>query len=132
MNELDKLKKRKIEKLIKKSKEDKMEIEVDDNNFEKEVLEKSKEVPVVVDFWSQHCPPCLILGPILEKLAKEYDGKFILAKANVDQARTTAMKYAVMSIPSVKMIKKGEVVDEFVGAVPEESVKQWLDKNIGG
>ncbi len=108
-----------------------MEIDVNDNNFEKEVVEKSKQTPIVVDFWSQTCPPCLMLGPILEKLAKEYEGKFILAKANVDQARQKAQQYRVSSIPSVKMIKNGEVIDEFIGALPEEQVKDWLDKNLG-
>lgn len=107
-----------------------MEIDVNDNNFEKEVLEKSKEIPVVVDFWAQWCSPCLILKPILEKLAKEYEGKFILAKANVDEVKSNAQKYEVRGIPSVKMFKNGEIIDEFTGSLPEESIKQWLDKNL--
>jgi putative thioredoxin len=107
-----------------------MEININDNNFEKEVVEKSKQTPVVVDFWSQMCPPCLIIKPILEKLAKEYEGKFILAKANVDQARQKAQNYMVSSIPSVKMFKNGDIIDEFIGALPEEQIKGWLDKNL--
>ncbi len=107
-----------------------MEIEINDNNFEKEVIEKSKEIPVVVDFWSQMCPPCLIIKPVLENLAKEYEGKFILAKANVDQARQKAQEYKVSSIPSIKMFKNREVIDEFIGSIPEEQIKQWLDKNL--
>lgn len=128
--ELERIKKEKLKKLMKKMEEGKMEVEVNDNNFEKEVIEKSKEVPIVVDFWAEWCPPCKILGPIMEKLAKEYDGKFILAKADVNQSNQKASKYEVMSIPNVKMFKNGTVVDEFVGALPESQVKEWLDKNI--
>jgi putative thioredoxin len=76
--------------------------------------------------------PCLMLSPILEKLAKEYNGKFILAKLNVDENRITSQKYGIMSIPSVKLFKNGKVVDEFVGALPEPSVREWLNKNIRG
>ena len=134
MDELEEIKKRKLEKLKKKFLEggEKMEIEVNDSNFQNEVIEKSKEVPVVVDFWATWCMPCLLLGPALEKLAEEYKGKFILAKLNVDESRITAATYGIMSIPSVKMFKNGEVVDEFIGALPEPRVRAWLDKNLGG
>lgn len=108
----------------------KTETEVNDDCFEKEVIEKSKEIPVVVDFWAAWCMPCRMLGPVLEKLAKESDGKFILAKADVDETRAAATDYGVMSIPSVKMFKDGKVVDEFIGALPEPEVKKWLDKNL--
>ena len=128
--ELERIKKEKMEKLMKKVEVDKMEVEVNDNNFDKDVIEKSKEVPIVVDFWAEWCPPCKILGPVLEKLAKEYNGKFVLAKADVNQSRQKAAQYKVMSIPNVKMFKNGGVVGEFVGALPEEQVKEWLDKNI--
>lgn len=132
-DELEEIKKRKMEKLKKKfmavRKVD-VEVEVNDDNFQKDVIEKSKEVPVVVDFWAVWCMPCLVLGPVLEKVTKEYDGKFILAKANVDEAREAATKYGIMSIPSVKMFKNGEVADEFVGAQPEPNIRAWLDKNL--
>ena len=132
MNELEKIKKEKIKTLMKRIEVNKMEteIEVNDNNFEKEVIEKSKNIPVVVDFWAQWCAPCNILGPTLEKLAKEYNGKFILAKANVEEARKKSQEYKVMSIPSVKMFKDGKIIDEFTGVLSEEQVKEWLDKNI--
>ena len=74
--------------------------------------------------------PCLTLSPILEELVKEYGGKFILAKCNVDETRNEAMRYVVMSIPCVKLFRNGKVVDEFVGAMPEPVVRQWLDKNL--
>ena len=107
-----------------------MKINVNDSNFEKEVIEKSKETPVIVDYWATWCTPCLMLGPTLEKLAKEFEGKVILAKLNVDENPVTSQTYAVMSIPSVKMFKDGKIVDEFVGALPEEMVKPWIEKNI--
>ena len=109
-------------------------IEVNDNDFNEKVIEQSKKIPVVVDFWATWCMPCVMLGPILEKLAKEYEGKFVLAKLNIDEARQTGQKYGIMSIPCVKMFRDGKIVDEFVGALPEQSVKAWLDKilTIGG
>jgi len=133
MDELEKIKKRKMEELLKKAGygEMKTEIEVDDNNFEELVIEQSKKIPVVVDFWATWCMPCLMISPILEKLAKEYKGKFILAKLNVDNSPITAGKYGVMSIPNVKMFKNGKVTDEFIGAVPEPVARKWLDKNLG-
>ena len=105
-------------------------IEVDENNFEKEVIEKSKEIPVVVDFWATWCMPCLMLGPILEKFVEDYDGKFILAKLNVDENPRISQTYNISSIPNVKMFKDGKVADEFVGALPGSMVKNWLDKNL--
>ncbi len=133
MDELKEIEKRKIEELTKKYNGDKMKskIEVNDNNFEKEVIEKSKKVPVVVDFWAEWCMPCLILGPVLEKMMTESKGKFILAKLNVDKNPVTSKAYEIQSIPAVKLFKNGKLADEFVGALPEVQVKDWLDKNLG-
>lgn len=100
-------------------------------NFISLVLDNDTKTFVANEIIHHNCTPCLMLGPALEKLVKEYNGKFILAKINVDEGRATAQKYGVMSIPSVKMFKDGKVVDEFVGALPEPAVKQWLDKNLG-
>src|SRR3989344_6030252 len=99
-------------------------IEVNDDDFEKEVLIKSRKTPVVVDFWASWCGPCRIIGPILEKVAEEYNGKFILAKLNVEDNHERAEEYGIMSIPNVKLFKNGEVADEFIGAIPEPRIKQ--------
>jgi putative thioredoxin len=104
--------------------------DVKDSQFQKEVIERSSSVPVVVDFWASWCGPCMMLKPTLEKLAGEYSGKFFLAKVNVDEERENAMKYGVSSIPSVKMFKDGKVADEFVGAMAEKHVREWLEKNL--
>lgn len=105
-------------------------IEVDDENFQEKVIKRSEHVAIVVDFWASWCKPCLMLAPILEKLAGEYKGKFILARYNIEDNPFFTQKYMVMSIPSVKLFKKGRVVDEFVGVLPEQSVRQWLEKNL--
>lgn len=128
--ELERLKEERIRKLMEKQKMVKAEIEVDDENFEEMVIEQSKKIPVVVDFWAEWCKPCLMLKPVLEKLAKEYKGRFILAKVNVDQAPLTSQKYMIMSIPNVKLFKQGKIVDEFIGAYPESFVREWLERNL--
>ncbi len=132
MTEEERIKMEKMKKLMKKMDGGEMQsvIDVNDGDFQERVIQQSSDVPVIVDFWSQRCPPCLVLGPVLEKLANEYEGKFILAKANVDSARSTAINYGVMSIPSVKLFRNGKIVDEFVGAIPEPMVRSWIDKNI--
>ena len=106
------------------------EIEVDDKNFEETVIEQSRKIPVVVDFWAEWCKPCLMLGPILDKLVEENKGKFVLAKANIEKAQNTAEEHGIMSIPNVKLFKDGKVADEFVGAYPESFIRKWLEKNL--
>jgi len=107
-----------------------MAMEVTDANFEKEVLKKSEKMPVVVDFWASLCGPCQMLGPVIEKLAKEYKGKIDIVKCSVEENQETAEEYGIMSIPSVKMFKDGEIVDEFLGFMPESKIRDWLEGNL--
>ncbi len=101
--------------------------DVTDVGFVSEVIERSAEVPVVVDFWATWCQPCRILGPTLEKLAAEYAGKFVLAKAETDLVPEVASAFGVRSIPAVYGIKGGKVVASFVGAQSEAQVRAWIE-----
>ncbi len=101
-------------------------------DFQQNVLEESKRRPVVVDFWAPWCGPCKSLKPILEKLAAEYGGKFLLAKINSDENQELATRYGVRGIPSVKAFIGGEAVDEFSGSLPEGEVRAFLDRLVPG
>jgi putative thioredoxin len=103
-------------------------IEATTQNFEQEVIERSGSVPVVVDFWAAWCNPCRMLGPILEKLAREYDGKFVLAKVDTERDPELAGQFAVRSIPAVFAFRDGKAVDAFVGVQPEAVIRTWLDR----
>ena len=105
-------------------------VEVTADNFMTVVVEGSEQVPVLVDFWASWCQPCQMLIPILEKLANEYQGKFILAKLNTEEQQALAMQFQIRSIPAVKLFYQGQLIDEFMGALPESEIRIFLERVI--
>ena len=97
--------------------------------FEAEVLQKSQQTPVLVDFWATWCGPCKTLGPILEKLAGEFNGSFVLAKVDVDKEQEIAAAFQIRSVPTVFLVKGGQIVDGFPGAVPESQIREFLKQH---
>ena len=102
-----------------------MVLEVSDQNFEDEVIKS--DLPVVIDLWAPWCGPCRMVGPVIEKLAEAYDGKVKFCKLNVDENQQTAVRYSVMSIPTLLFFKDGKVADTVIGAMPEQALKPKVD-----
>ena len=94
--------------------------------FEEEVIRRSMETPVLVDFWAEWCGPCKTLGPLLEKLAADYHGAFVLAKVDVDKEQELAAAFQIRSVPTVMLVKDGQLVDGFPGALPEGQLREFL------
>ena len=104
-------------------------VEVTRENYA-QVMEASFQVPVLVDFWASWCQPCQVLMPILAKLADEYEGKFLLGKLNTEEQQEIAAQFGIRSIPTVKLFRNGQPVDEFMGALPERAVREFLDRHV--
>lgn len=105
-----------------------MEKEFTDHNFDQEVLKSEK--PVLVDFWAPWCGPCQMMGPIVEELANELEGKAVVGKLNVDENAEMASKFGIMSIPAIKIFKGGQVVKEFVGVQAKETLKNEIESLV--
>ncbi|MDP2885617.1 MAG: thioredoxin [Ignavibacteria bacterium] len=103
-------------------------IEVTDANFKKEVLESS--TPVLVDFWAEWCGPCKMIAPVVEQLAKDFDGKLKVGKVDVDSNQQTSMQFGIRSIPTLLIFKNGRVVEQIVGAVPKQALTDKVSKHL--
>ena len=105
-----------------------MEIKVNDENFKEEVLES--DIPTLVDFWAEWCMPCRMVAPVVEEIAKEYQGKLKVCKLNVDEAGNTASNYDIMGIPTLLIFKNGKVAGKIVGALPKTELEKTIKPHL--
>jgi len=105
------------------------DIKFDEQNFEAEVIKS--EIPVLVDFWAVWCGPCKVVSPIVEELAKDYQGKLKVGKVNVDENNSLAQRFSIMSIPTLKFFKNGKPVGEIIGAAPKSTIETEIKKYLG-
>ncbi len=105
-----------------------MTIELTDSNFEEKALQEDK--PVMIDFWAEWCGPCKMVGPVVEEIAKDFDGKAVVGKVDVDSNPEISSKYGIRNIPTILFLKNGEVVDKSVGAVPKNVLKEKLEGQL--
>jgi putative thioredoxin len=104
--------------------------DIDESNYEQIVIQGSHQVPVLVDFWASWCQPCQMLMPLLARLVEEFQGRFILAKIDTEAQQAIAAQFGIRSIPTVKLFKDGQAVDEFAGALPEGEIRAFLDRHL--
>ncbi len=122
MDELERIRKKKLEELMKEMTKP---VKLDNSNFD-EIINSNENV--VVDFWAEWCGPCKIIAPVIDELAKEYAGKVLFAKLNVDEAQDIAIGYGISAIPTLIFFKRGKPVDALIGVLPKSEIKRWIDR----
>lgn len=127
MDELEEIRKRKLKEMKEKSEYPDKPIELGDGDFDETI---GKYPLMVVDFWSERCPPCRIIAPVIEELAKDLKGEVVFGKLDVDRNRATAVKFGIMAIPTLMVFKKGEMVDQIMGAVPKEQLLEKIKEHL--
>ena len=103
---------------------------VTDTDFQTEVIDASKAQPVIVDFWAEWCPPCRVLAPTVEEIARDYSGRLKVVKMNVDENINSPSRYNIRGIPTLLLFKGGQVADQIVGAVPKEHIEKVLQRHL--